>query len=157
MIISILLSNYDQTGMTTNTFDLCEGLLKFGHTVNLIMGKRNIESVPLSKFEQNYPFLKGQENFKLIQFKLDETNILTKFVSTLKIVFYLIKSKADIIHVESPYLSFIPWLIRKKFVSTMHVTDIQPNFYYKKATQLIAISKETHEYAIDVHNYPPIQ
>lgn len=66
---------------------------------------------------------------------------------------YLAFHRFDIIHVQSPYLSFIPWLLRKKFVSTLHVNDLVRCFYYKNATHLIAISRETKEYAKKVFGY----
>ena len=57
------------------------------------------------------------------------------------------------LHVESPYLSFCPWLLRKKFTSTFHVCALEPCFYYKKATHLIAISRETKDYAMKHFGY----
>ena len=50
-------------------------------------------------------------------------------------------------------MSFLPWLIRKKFTSTLHVNDLVKKFNYKKATHLIAISIETKQYAKDLFGY----
>lgn len=38
-------------------------------------------------------------------------------------------------------------------MSTMHVADLTRCFFYKNASQLIAISKETKEYAMSVFGY----
>lgn len=57
------------------------------------------------------------------------------------------------IHVQSPYLSWAPWLLRRKFISTLHVADLVKSPYYKNATHLIAISRETAEYAEKVFKY----
>jgi glycosyltransferase involved in cell wall biosynthesis len=69
--------------------------------------------------------------------------------TTIKIIGHILAHKYDIIHVESPYLTFIPWLLHKKFTSTFHVNDLVPCFYYKNATHLIAISNETKSYAME--------
>lgn len=58
---------------------------------------------------------------------------------------------------QSPYLSWVPWLVGKKFVSTLHVNDLVKCFYYKNATRLIAISKETKRYAMDTFGYDESQ
>ena len=50
-------------------------------------------------------------------------------------------------------MSFIPWLMRKKFVSTLHVNDFVKSFKYKNATHLIAISRETRDYAMELFGY----
>ena len=65
----------------------------------------------------------------------------------------MLVKRYDVIHVQSPYYSFMPWLIRRKFVSTLHVNDLVRCFYYKKATHLIAISKETRAYAMSLYGY----
>ena len=37
--IGIVLSNFEKSGVTSNTVDLCEGLKRIGHDVTLIVGK----------------------------------------------------------------------------------------------------------------------
>ena len=66
---------------------------------------------------------------------------------------FIIWHRFDIIHIQSPYLSFMPWLLHKKFVSTLHVNDLIRCFYYKNATHLIAISRETKDYARRIFGY----
>jgi glycosyltransferase involved in cell wall biosynthesis len=56
---------------------------------------------------------------------------------------------------ESIYLTFIPWLLLKKFTLTYHSYGLKKNFFSKKATHLIAISKEIKEDAVKTHGYNP--
>ncbi|NND16915.1 MAG: glycosyltransferase family 4 protein, partial [Eudoraea sp.] len=58
------------------------------------------------------------------------------------------KSNADVIHAQSPYMTFLPWLLRKKYITTVHNVQLRPNFKYKNPTQLIAISNASKDYAI---------
>ena len=143
--VLVILSRLDKTGMTTNTIDLCEGLSLEGNSVTLLLGKGS--EVDTVRFIS----------------RLDAVNVYVKYFSNplgigkclavLQILWYVLMSRADIIHVESPYFSFIPWLLGKKFTSTFHVTDLVRCFYYKNATHLIAISKETKDFAKRVFGY----
>ena len=67
----------------------------------------------------------------------------------------VLKGGYDLIHCESPYYGFVPWLCRKKFVLTMHVTDIYPKAYFKRGCHCISISHETTDWAINVCHYKP--
>lgn len=80
-------------------------------------------------------------------------SLFSKLRSVSAIVTYMLAHRFDVIHVQSPYLSFIPWLLHKRFVSTLHVNDLVRCFYYKNATHLIAISNETKAYAKGVFGY----
>lgn len=145
MNILIILSRLDKTGMTTNTIDLCEGLAQEGHNVTLLLGKQSdVDS------ERFFVRLKSAR----VKIKFFSAPIgINKVLSVLQMLWCVLISRADVIHVESPYLSFIPWLLGKKFVSTLHVNDLVKCFYYKNATHLIAISDETKKYAMDLYNY----
>ncbi len=144
MKILMLLSRCDQTGMTTNSLDLCEGLLDLGHTVSLVVGNSPQDDAVAKK---------RLDDFKALGVKLyifcGIDGFFSRLIAVSQILFYLITLKYDVIHVESPYLTFCPWLISKKFTSTFHVNDLQKCFYYKNANHLIAISKETKQYAIE--------
>ncbi|MFP2994588.1 glycosyltransferase family 4 protein [Spongiivirga sp. MCCC 1A20706] len=156
MKIVTLLSRIDQTGMTTNTLDLAQGMIKDGHEVYVITG---------GQVEKNNLRLDG-----LLQEFLDAGVVVKKFTiphggkvkriflsftSVIKILYLIIALKPDVIHSQSPYMSFLPWLLGKKFTSTFHVNDFVKSFRYKKASHLIAISKETKEYAIKLFDYNP--
>lgn len=150
MNILIILSHLDQTGMTTNTIDLADGLVRQGHNVTVLVGtpqRNQIEQMLYSRL--------ALTKSEIVCFPHINNNIFSKIISTLSILIKTLSIKADVIHVESPYLTFIPWLLRKRFTSTFHVNDLIPCFYYKNATHLIAISKETKDYAIKHFNYEP--
>ena len=143
----MILSSPDKTGMTTHTFDLSVALVKLGHSVTVLTGV----DYPYNS-EQMF-FLKAfQESGVRVVVVRRGTGFVTNLHQTLKSLF-VIAQKWDIIHVQSPYYSFMPWLCHKKFVSTLHVNDLVRCFYYKNATRLIAISKETKEYAKKVFAY----
>lgn len=146
MNILIILSHLDQTGMTTNTIDLCEGLCIQGHNVTLLVGKQKNK-----KFNQIHIDRLSNINVKTKYFRYGDS-LYSRIITVLKISYYCLKNY-EIIHVESPYLTFIPYYLRKKFTSTFHVNDLMPCFYYRNATHLIAISNETRDYAIKYFNF----
>ena len=49
---------------------------------------------------------------------------------------------------QSPYLTFLPWLVGKKYLSTVHNVQLVRNIKYKPPTRLIAISEESRDYAL---------
>lgn len=146
MKILIILSHLDQTGMTTNTIDLCEGLSLLGHKVTLLVGKNKNK-----KINQIHANRLSNINVNTKYFRYDDS-LYSRICAVLQISFNCLRN-FDIIHVESPYLTFIPYYLRKKFTSTFHVNDLTPCFYYKNATHLIAISKETKDFAIKHFNF----
>ncbi len=90
----------------------------------------------------------------IVSYPLPDGNaVIGKVKSVCAIVGHLLLHRYDAIHVQSPYLSFVPWLLRRKFVSTLHVTDLVRCFYYKNATHLIAISRETKDFAKRLYGY----
>ena len=154
MKIVILLSRIDQTGVTTNTLDLVSGLIDENQEVFLVTGGPSEENN--SRLDAIF------EDFKKVGaqirvFKIPNGNFISKaftsIFSILKIMYYIVVIKPNVIHAQSPYMSFIPWLMQKKFVSTLHVNDFVRSFKYKNATHLIAISKETKDYAIELFGY----
>ena len=58
--------------------------------------------------------------------------------------------KVDVIHCQSPNTTFLPWLLGKKFITTVHSDLLRKNIMYKNPTKLIAVSKESKQYGIDV-------
>ncbi len=149
MKVLMILSRFDTTGMTTNTVDLANALSEMGNDVHLLVGTNkkhtNLEDYFLNKCEQG--------GVKIVECVRPESKSINQFLSAIDFLRHIAFGKYDIIHVESPYLSFMPWLLHKKFVSTFHVNDLVRCFYYKNATHLIAISKETKEYAKRVFGY----
>ena len=153
MKILLLLSRCDQTGVTTHTLDLCEALVSQGHDVTVLIGRvKETDEAPESAMLYR-KFIGTGAN--IVPYFLPSGNYSTmgKIKSICAIVWYLLCHKFDVIHVQSPYLSFVPWMLHRKFVSTLHVTDLVRCFYYKNATHLIAISRETKEYAKQLYGY----
>lgn len=148
MKILMLLSSPDKTGLTTHTLDLSLALVQLGHQVTLLT---NVDSPANS--EQVYFINKFKTGGVNVLIKQRRKGKISEFIRTLSLLMPVWSKKYDIIHVQSPYYTFIPWLIHKKFVSTLHVNDLVRCFYYKNATHLIAISKETKDYAKRLFGY----
>lgn len=146
----MLLSRLDQTGMTTHTIDLANALVKKQHEVIVLVGYNNCpDSVARRLMER----LKSS-GAEIRTFHAPNGNSKARLVlSGISLVFNLLKLKGGVIHVQSPYLSWAPWLLRRRFVSTLHVADLVKCLYYKNATRLIAISRETKEFAMRVFGY----
>lgn len=147
----MLLSQCDKTGMTTHTLDLTKALVKKNISVTVLIGYNkhtatDIEKKLYERFVETGAIIKTFIKPKGSKIKLLK-GAITLLYNLTSVNHY------DLVHVQSPYLSWAPWLLRKKFVSTMHVTDIYPSPFYKKATHLIAISRETKEFAKNIHNY----
>lgn len=147
MNILMILSSPDKTGLTTHTVALSGALVELGHEVTVLTAVNN----PMNS-EQEY-FLREFKKLgvKVISYRWGKGK-LSQILLTLKFL-RVIGQKWDIIHAQSPYYSFMPWLLRKRFVSTLHVNDLVRCFYYKNATHLIAISNETKEFAKSVFGY----
>lgn len=150
MKILFLLSRIEKSGVTVHTLDLAEGLVRQGHELHMITGGITDKT--------NEYLIKIHDRFKELgveikTFKTPKGNILRRgwisFFSICQILAMIRKVKADVIHSQSPYLTFLPWLLRKKFVTTVHNVQLIKNIKYKNPTSLIAISKESKNYAID--------
>lgn len=154
MHIVKLLTKINETGLTTNTLDLTEAFIQKGHRVTLFIGRDNYQNAGLHYLEKR--FLASGANIVWFE-NVDKANTFQKVYQTLVLLRKLSKLKCDIIHVQSPYLSFIPYLLNKKFVSTLHVADLPHRFEYKNATRVIAISRETKDYGIRHFGYKESQ
>jgi glycosyltransferase involved in cell wall biosynthesis len=147
--VLVVLSHYELSGVTTNTIDLCEGLKAIGHNVTLIIGTPTLDH-QIAK--QKYLLEKGVNVVNVPNVK---GGILSRIAAMMAISKQLLTLRYDIIHMESIYLTFIPWLLRKKFTLTYHSYGLKKNFFSKNATHLVAISKEIKEDAIKTHGYKP--
>ncbi len=150
MKILYLLSRIEKSGVTLHALDLAKGLVDQGHELIIITGgitdKNNSYLVDiLNDFERL-----GNE---VKVFKTPKGNIVnravTSFFSILQILRWIQNAKADVIHSQSPYMTFLPWLLRKKYVTTVHNVQLIKNIKYKNPTKLIAISRESKDYAIE--------
>lgn len=147
----MLLSRLDQTGMTTHTLDLAEALVKKEHKVIVLVGhNKNPDTVACRLMDR----LKTTGAEIRTFFMPDKKSKRQLIASSISLIYTILRlGRGGIIHVQSPYLSWAPWLLRRKFVSTLHVADLVKCLFYKNATHLIAISNETKEYAIRVFGY----
>jgi glycosyltransferase involved in cell wall biosynthesis len=142
------------TGMTTNAIDLFEGLrLCEGVSPVLMVGKPdNIEVVGSNRFYSKY-----LSDSDVVFYKSCVSSPFQVLKTTIRVIELLVQGRYDLVHCESPYYTYIPWLCGKKFLSTMHVTDIYPKLYFKRGSHCISISKETTRWAIDVCRFKPQQ
>lgn len=146
----MLLSRLDQTGMTTHTMELAEALVRKGHNVTILTGWNKIpDTVALSLMDRLNNTGAKIKTF----FAPDKSSKLKRALSAISLLINVLMCKGGVIHVQSPYLSWAPWLLGRKFISTLHVADLVRCVYYKNATHLIAISNETKEYAKNVFCY----
>ena len=149
MKILFLLSRIEKSGVCLHTLDLAEGLVKEGHELQMITGGvTDPENAYLMEIENKFERL----GIAITYFKTPKGNPLKKgFIALSSILQILLKirsSKADVIHSQSPYMTFLPWLLGKKYITTVHNVQLVKNIKYKNPTQLIAISKESKEYGV---------
>ncbi len=150
MKVLLVLSNCDQTGMTTHTLDLAEALLNNGVEVKLLVGYMPGNNDVSDRLFERFKATGAEITPFYLPKKRTRVDMIRGGIS---LVVKLLCAKANVVHIQSPYLSWAPWLLRKKFISTLHVNDLVKCFFYKNATRLIAISRETKEYAMRVFGY----
>lgn len=146
----MVLSRLDKTGMTTHTIDLADALSKEGINVTVCVGYVRGDKLADELMDR---LSQTGATIKKFHFPAHKSTLFSKIRSFLSLSFYILSCKGSIIHIQSPYLSWIPWILGKRFISTLHVNDLVKCFYYKKADELIAISRETKQYAIDQFGY----
>ena len=159
MKIVFVVMRFGKDGLATNILELTRGLINKGHELHIITsGFKSMATSDTSFFEE----LKSEFNtlgVHLHYFTEPSGNPLKKIlasVTSLSIISgLLIKLNADVIHCHSPNLTFIPWLLRKKFISTVHADTIRPNARYKHPTLLIAVSQGSQEFTESVMHSPP--
>ncbi|MDX1364921.1 MAG: glycosyltransferase family 4 protein [Arenibacter latericius] len=158
MKILFLLSRIEKSGVTLHTLDLAQGLVHLGHELVIISGGiTDSHNEYLLKIENEFKSL-GTE---IRTFKTPSGNTLNKIAISIGAVYQILKwikeLKPDVIHSQSPNMSFLPWLLNKPFVSTVHNVNrqLEKSLKYKNPTQLIAISRESKEYGIKVLGAEP--
>ncbi|TDS13428.1 glycosyltransferase involved in cell wall biosynthesis [Maribacter caenipelagi] len=149
--IVMLLSRIDQSGLTKHTIDLAKGLTDLGHQILLITGGISEDE----KSERVFAFYNMFETMgvEVKTFKKPSGSIIKKgFKGVLDLIRMLIcikKYNPNVIHSQSPYMTFIPWLMGKKFTTTIHQMGLKRNIFYKNPTHIIAISEESKQDSID--------
>lgn len=144
------------SGVTTHLIDLSNELIKKGHNVYIFTaGAQNPNNEANVRLADRLEAT-GAKIIK-INFPLTSTNKTSYLVSMLRSVAVvakeLKKNNIDVIHIHTPALSFIPIILRRKFVKTVHVKDLALSFLDKKASHEIVISRETYDEAIRKFHY----
>lgn len=156
MRIAILARVLFLSGVTTHIIDLSKELINRGNEVFIFTsGPEFLES------EANNGLLSKLEIVGAQIIKIDFPNSISnkilygfKMLKSIPVVNKKLKDlKIDIIHVHTPALSFIPVLLRKKYVKTIHIADLSLSFLNRKATHEITISRETFIEAKRKFNY----
>lgn len=148
MKIALLLSRIEQTGVTTHTLDLAQGLVEQGHDVCLVTGgKIENASTRVDDFYNEFKAL----GIQIKEFGTPKGNFLKKTYQSASSIFKIINDlrrfDPNVIHCQSPYMTFIPWLMGKKFTTTIHILYLRRNLKFKKPNHLIAISNESYEFS----------
>jgi glycosyltransferase involved in cell wall biosynthesis len=148
MKIALLLSRIEQTGVTTHTLDLAQGLIDKGHDVCLITGGK-IENATIRVDHFYNAFVDLGVTIK--EFKTPKGSLPQKIMASFAVVYKVIrdikKFDPDVIHSQSPYMTFIPWMMGKKFTTTIHILYLKKNFKFKNPQHLIAISQESYDFS----------
>ena len=144
------------SGVTTHLISLSKGLIDRGHQVYIITaGPENHES------EVNVKLFQDLINIGVIPiivpFPKKNNNKYKYLLSLLYSLIYckrvLDKYNFDIVHVHTPILSFIPKLLKRKFIRTIHTADLNLSILDCKADYEIVISKELYIEAMKKYNY----
>ena len=153
MKVVLLLSRIELSGVTTHTLTLAEGLIEEGHEVLLITG--GIVRTEDESISEAYSQFRAKA-IAIKEFKTPNGNLFGKailsIISILQIIRWINSFKPQVIHCQSPYMTFIPWMMNKHFTTTMHQVDLIKNFKFKNPTHLIAISQESLDFSKNEFN-----
>lgn len=158
MKIVFIIMRFGKDGLATNIRELTQGMVERGHEMHIITSGFKIKETTDNSF---FDALKAQ--FEALgvtvhYFKEPYGNTFKKAVLSLTSLFNITRAlqriDADVIHCHSPNLTFIPWLMGKKFTSTVHADTITPNARYKHPTLLIAVSEGSKEFTKRVMGSP---
>lgn len=159
MKILFIVIRFGKDGLATNIAELADGLVSKGHELHIITGgfreQANQDNSFFDALKQRFANL----GIKMHYFKEPIGNIISKSYVSLKslaqIIFWINKINPDVIHCHSPNLTFVPWLLGKKFTSTVHADTIRPNARYKHPNLLIAVSEGSKNFTETVMHTPP--
>ncbi|WP_405397992.1 glycosyltransferase family 4 protein [Maribacter sp. Asnod2-G09] len=160
MKILFIAMRFRRDGFATNVLDLTQGLVERGHEIHLITSgflksDDQGEDTYFKKLQQD---LKDW-GVKVYYFKEPKGNVLKKGIlsitETLKVLSYILKINADIIHAQSPNTTLFPWLLGKKYISTVHTDTIRPNFSYKHPDLLISVSSGSKDFTEKIMGTDP--
>ncbi len=159
MKIVFVVMRFGRDGLSTNILELTRGLIQKGHELHIITSGFKSNSTAENSFFQELKTEFDTLGVPVHYFKEPSGNpvkkMMTSISSLVRIGGLLQRINADVIHAHSPNLTFIPWLMGKKYVSTVHADTITPNARYKHPTLLIAVSEGSKEFTQRVMSSPP--
>ena len=158
MKIVFIIMRFGKDGLATNIRDLTQGMVERGHELHIITSGYKIKENNDTSFFDDLKAQFDSLGVTMHYFAEPRGNAIKKGLLSVNSLFrisrLLIQIKADIIHCHSPNLTFIPWLLGKKFISTVHADTITPNARYKHPTLLIAVSEGSKEFTKRVMGSP---
>ena len=158
MKILFIVMRFGKDGLATNILDLTKGMVEKGHEVHILTSGYKIKSSNNTEFFDNLKSEFQHLGVHMHYFKEPKGNAIKKGIQTIlsfsKVMLQVKKINADVIHCHSPNMTFVPWLLGKKCVSTVHADTITPNFRYKHPTLLIAVSEGSKEFTERVMHSP---
>ena len=158
MKILFIVMRFGKDGLATNILELTKGMVNKGHEVHILTSGYKIKSSNNTEFFDNLKSEFQHLGVHMRYFKEPKGNPIKKGIQTIlsfyKVMLQVKKINADVIHCHSPNMTFVPWLLGKKFVSTVHADTITPNFRYKHPTLLIAVSEGSKEFTKRVMHSP---
>lgn len=158
MKILFIVMRFGKDGLATNILDLTKGMVQKGHEVHILTSGYKIKSSTNTAFFDNLKNEFQHLGVQMHYFNEPKGNFIKKGIHTIlsfsKVMSMVKKINADVIHCHSPNMTFVPWLLGKKCVSTVHADTITPNFRYKHPTLLIAVSEGSKEFTKRVMHSP---
>ncbi|KAA2217468.1 glycosyltransferase family 4 protein [Maribacter flavus] len=158
MKIVFIVMRLGKDGLATNIRDLAQGMVKRGHELHIITSGFKIKEASDNSFFDELKSSFQSLGIVIHYFKEPKGNPVKKGIASLsglfRISLLLRKIDPDVIHCHSPNLTFIPYLLGRKYVSTVHADTIRPNMRYKHPTLLIAVSEGSKEFTKRVMGSP---
>lgn len=158
MKILFIVMRFGKDGLATNILELAKGMTQKGHNVHILTSGYKIKATNNIAFFDTLKSEFNQLGVSMHYFDEPKGNVVKKALNTIfsftKVMSVVNKINADVIHCHSPNMTFVPWLLGKKFVSTVHADTITPNFRYKHPTLLIAVSEGSKEFTKRVMHSP---
>ena len=144
------------SGVTTHLISLSKGLIERGHQVYIMTAGPEDQDL-----EANVKLFQDLIDIGvtpiILPFPKKNNNKYTYLLSLLYSVIFckkiFDKYNFDIIHVHTPILSFIPKILKRKFIRTIHIAELNLSILDCKADFEIAISKEVYNEAMKKYNY----
>ncbi|MDP2527940.1 glycosyltransferase family 4 protein [Maribacter dokdonensis] len=158
MKILFIVMRFGKDGLATNILDLTKGMVEKGHQIHILTSGFKIKSSSNTVFFDQLKSDFQELGVEMHYFNEPKGSSLKRGINTIisfsKVISKVKRINADVIHCHSPNMTFVPWLLGKKYVSTVHADTITPNFRYKHPTLLITVSQGSEEFTKRVMHSP---